>query len=126
MSFSATLHEKLVDANGVLYKVLALKISQTSGKFRHESRKLTVAVIDGTTEVLAIANKLTGDQKHIEAIFTTDAFIGFGSSVTIQFGLGDALGNEITGFDPGNFTPLSSISAAMTYVTADNAWLNSL
>lgn len=127
MSFTAELKEVLRDhSNGNKYKVLRLKITIDPGKFAILSPKTYVTVGDGTNEVSDINNGISGDQKNIEAIFTTDAFGGFSASSTIKFGYDGERFNEITGFNPSAVVALSPYLASLTYIDLDSATYASL
>jgi len=123
MAYTVTLEETLKDENGTLYKVLQLKILDDLGKFSHQSESMIIRVTDGTHEAVAFSNWLSGNQKELYGIFTTDAFSGFSTNSTIQFGTNDLLMTEITGFNPGVVVPLPPLSGSPTYITVDNYWL---
>lgn len=128
MPYSAELIEVLKKfSNGNTYKVLQLKITIDNGKFVFMSSGTDVTVTDGTNSVSALGNGLSGNQKHLEAYFTTDAFAGFSSNSTIKFGQSNSnISDEITGFNPSDINLLPSFINTPTYTDLDNLTLSNL
>lgn len=128
MSYTLELSEILRElSNGNTYKLLQLKITFVAGKFQHRSLPTKVAVGDGTNLVAAIGNGLSGNQKHLYAYFTTDAFIGFSSNSYVLVGIhNDINSTQIPGFDPSDVILLPSLTGMPTFTDLDNLTLSSL
>jgi hypothetical protein len=128
MPYSVELAEVLIEyPNGNTYKVLQLRITSDSGKFQHLSSPTYVSVTDGTNQVSSIGSGISGDQKHLKAYFTTDAFVGFSSSSTVLLGVEDSVpSSQIPAFDPHDPILLVPYPGMPSYTDLDSITLSSL
>ena len=110
--------------DGDYFQMINIKISIIKGKFPIRSLPEYVRVTDGINSVLCFMAHLSGNQKEINASFTTDAFDGFSGSVNIEFGYGGEITGIFESFDiNNNIIPLDSIFSGANISNADNAWL---
>ncbi|MCG8575263.1 MAG: hypothetical protein MI810_10295 [Flavobacteriales bacterium] len=109
-------------------EVISITLTNEYGPFRENSLGFNVSVDDGTNQAQAFMVKASDNQKEIIALFTTDAFNGFGPSSTLQFAFGDG---EILEEFPGvnvltELNPLDSLATNFNATNADSAWLASI
>lgn len=126
MSYSIEFKEVLQEYDGALYKMILLKIKSDDQKFEHMAEPNIIVADDGTLQAYSFMNDISGNQRELIGYFTTDAFVGFGSSVTLRFIHNFEVYGEITGFDVGTLEPLPSFYSSYTYTDADNNWLANL
>lgn len=120
--YTTSLAEVLREIDGVLYRMLRLKLKNVKGKFYHQSSELKINAKDSPNEALAYSFQISGNQKELDAYFMTDAFSDFGSEAVIEF-QENGLTREITEFDPGDVIELPPNLASLDYQDADNDWL---
>lgn len=128
MPYSVKLSEVLIEyPNGNTYKVLQLRITSDSVKFQHLSSPTYVSVTDGTNQVSSVGSGISGNQKHLNAYFTTDAFIGFSSSLTVLLGVEDSVtSSQIPTFDLGDLILLVPYTGMPSYADLDSITLSNL
>jgi hypothetical protein len=80
------IYKSLYDIDDVLYQVNRIDISGFDTKLHFSSNEYYVRVFDSINSVSGFITRITGNQKIIFSIFTTDAFGFFPGNVTITFG----------------------------------------
>lgn len=127
MNYELNITYSIKIIQGILYRLILMKISILNGKFPIRSNHFLIKVVDGVKEVEPFHVYSTINQKEIHCLFTVDAFSDFIGNVDINFGFIDEI---INGFEeiPINISisPLPSDLSSLTYIDADNTWLNSL
>ena len=126
MSFSYEIKEALNEYDATLYKMIQFKIVNTNGRFEHRALPIIAVVSDGVNEVGSFINIISGNQKELRAYFTVDAFTGFSSSSTFNFGYGYEFENSIAGINVQAIPSLSAFFTSIPHQIADNNWLASL
>lgn len=113
--------------NNELFKMININVRIINGKFPIRALEEYVSVTDGNTRVSCFMANISGNQKEINASFTTNAFTIFSGNVNIEFGYGNEIMGVFENFDiHNNILPLNPIFADVNAPNADNAWLQNI
>ena len=113
--------------NDELLRMINVKVTIDKGKFPLRALPEYVSVSDESNRVSCFKACISGNQKEINASFTTDAFAIFPGNVNIEFGYGGEILGGFENFDiHNNILPLNPIFADVNAPDADNAWLQNI
>lgn len=130
MSYSYDIKEVLNDYEGVLYKMIRIRIISDSTIFEHRALSQVVRVVNGANSIVSFEVDIPGNQRELHAHFTTDAFTGYAGLSEIHLGYGgefdNGLNEVITNVDLSELTPLVGFASDLEFEIADSSWLSSL
>lgn len=127
MSYTHEIKLTLNDYQGVIYKMIQLKIISSNGLFVNGALPYVLRVDDGINQASGFYFQISGNRKELIYYFTTDAFSGFSSSSEIVFGYAiNSEENIINGVDVTSIDPLPIELSIIPHVDANNAWLSGL
>lgn len=110
--------------NGNLYHMINVRITIDQGKFPLLSLQVFVRVTQGTNTVYSWLTRVSGNQKELNASFTTDAFDAFTGNVDVEFGYGSEIMGVIEDVDINNvIISLDPLFSGTPAAMADNTWL---
>jgi len=109
------------------FHMIHIRVTIINGTFPIRTAKEYVRVTDGVTTVPGFSANISGDQKHIIASFTTNAFEVFPGTVNIEFGYGGETMGVFENFNIHlNIQSLDPIMAGIIVLKADNDWLQTI
>lgn len=126
MSYTIQVSEVLEPYANVLYKMIKLRVTSTANPFLNRAMPEVLKVTDGSNSVNAFIVAILGNQLQVDAFFTVDAFNGYSSNVTVEFGYGNDYFITIPSVNINNRPPSPPYIDAIPHQLATNAWLQTL
>jgi hypothetical protein len=112
--------------NEELFHMINVKVTIIEGKFTVGQYSPFIRATNGTATAHAFVNSISGNQKEINGSFTTDAFDGFTTPFTIQFGIGQEVLGSFENVTTAAIAPLDPLFADVVVPDATNAWLETI
>jgi hypothetical protein len=112
--------------NDELYHMINATVTITNDKFTVSQYTPFIRATNGTVIVYAFTTSISGNQKQISGSFTTDAFAGFTTPFTIQFGIGQEVLGSFENVTTAAIQPLDPLFADVVVPNADNTWLETI
>jgi len=109
-----------------LYHMINVNIKTADGKFAITQSIPFIRAADGVSTAHAFVTSISGNQKEINGSFTIDAFAGFTTPFTIQFGVGQQVLGSFENVTSAAIEPLDPLFADVVVPDATNAWLETI
>ena len=126
MSFTLHMNHVINTFNEELYHMINVKVKIVEGKFTVSQSTPFIRAIHGTSTAHAFITSVSGNQKEINGSFTTDAFAGFTTPFTIEFGIGQQVLGSFENTTAAAIEPLDPLFAGVVVPDATNAWLETI
>jgi len=126
MSFTLHMNHVIHTFNEQLYHMIHAKIRIIEGKFTVSQSTPFIRATGGASTAYSFSTSISGNQKEINGSFTTDAFAGFTTPFTIEFGIGQQVLGSFENTNAAAIEPLDPLFADVVVPDATNAWLETI
>jgi hypothetical protein len=125
-NYSFTIKEGLEEFQATVYQINFIIITNIDNTFDYYSEHPFVSVFDGATYVNSFLTRVSRDKKQLVGVFTSDAFSGLSTPVTISFGYAVEISSFSSVDINATIQGLSPFSASLGAPLGDAAWLASI